>query len=425
MAHTSSGVVQQHFVKVSATRQRVMGVVFLIISISLFFLFALNITPEKITTFVMTPGGVSEGFMGDWVIPSQITLYLLAALGFLLGVLQTIRGFGKATNWVLGIVAAFFVFGFLTWSAAGGSLNLAGMLSNAVSRAVPLTLGALSGILCERSGVTNIAIEGMMLMGAFTGAVVGSLTHNAWFGLLAAILIGLIMGGFLAVLSIQYKVNQIISGTVINIFAAGFTTYMAQKFLNQYQNLNNPPLFLNVPIPGLAKIPLVGPIFFNANPFLYAMFVFLIVIQIALFSTRWGLRLRAVGEHPKAADTLGISVFKTRYMAVQLGGMMAGFAGAYFTLGGVGRFNESMTAGRGFIALAAMIFGNWMPFGALGAGLLFGFADSVATKLSILGSSIPPDFMGMLPYLTTMVVLAGVVGKSRAPAADGVPYEKE
>jgi len=184
-------------------------------------------------------------------------------------------------------------------------------------------------------------------------------------------------------------------------------------------------MFGRVPIPGLADIPLIGPIFFNTNLFVYAMFIFLIILQVALFSTRWGLRLRSVGEHPKAADTLGINVFKTRYMAVLLGGAMAGFAGGYFTLGSVGRFDEMMTAGRGFIGLAAMIFGNWTPLGSFGAGLLFGFADTLGSKLTILGSAIPPEFMAMLPYIVTMVILAGVVGRSQGPAADGVPYEKE
>jgi simple sugar transport system permease protein len=169
----------------------------------------------------------------------------------------------------------------------------------------------------------------------------------------------------------------------------------------------------------------IGPILFSNNMFVYAMFFFLVLIHVGLFKTRWGLRLRSVGEHPKAADTLGINVFRTRYMAVILGSMMAGFAGAYFTLGSVGRFDEVMTAGRGFIALAAMIFGNWTPFGSFGAGLLFGFADSLASKLAILGVKIPSEFLLMTPYIATMIVLAGVVGRAQMPAADGTPYEKE
>jgi simple sugar transport system permease protein len=353
---------------------------------------------------------------------------ILVILTTLLGIYQLVRGFGKATTWVLGLVALLFAFGFLVYAAAGRSLNLGGMLSNTVLLAVPITLGAFAGILCERSGIVNIAIEGMMLMGALVGAITGSVTQNLWLGLIAAVVSGMLLALVLGILSIKYKINQIISGTVINIFSTGFTSYISAKFLQptQYQSLfNNPPIFGRVPIPGLADIPLLGPILFNANLFVYAMFIFLIVLQVALFKTRWGLRLRSVGEHPKAADTLGINVFKTRYMAVMLGGMMAGFAGAYFTLGSVGRFDEVMTAGRGFIGLAAMIFGNWMPFGALGAGLLFGFTDTLGSKLSIMGSVIPPQFMSMLPYLTTMIVLAGVVGRGQAPAAEGVAYEKE
>jgi simple sugar transport system permease protein len=227
------------------------------------------------------------------------------------------------------------------------------------------------------------------------------------------------------ILSIKYKINQIVSGTVINIFSTGLTSFLSQKFLQVYQNLNEPPMFTRIPIPGLADIPLLGPLFFNTNIFVYAMFIFLIVLQVALFRTKWGLRMRAVGEHPKAADTLGIDVFKTRWMAVLLSGCMAGFAGGFYTLGSVGRFDEEMTAGKGFIGLAAMIFGNWTPIGSLGAGFLFGFADSLASKLSLLGSSIPPQIMAMMPYIATMIVLAGVVGKGHTPAADGEPYEKE
>jgi len=240
-----------------------------------------------------------------------------------------------------------------------------------------------------------------------------------------AVLSGALLGLVHGVLSIKYKTNQIISGTAINIFATGMTSYISAKFMQTNQALNNPGTFPPIEIPVLSSIPFFGPILFDNNIFVYAMFLFLFVIQIGLFYTRWGLRHRSVGEHPRAADTLGINVFRTRYVAVILGGMMAGFAGAYFTLGSVGRFDEVMTAGRGFISLAAMIFGNWMPFGAFGAGLLFGFADSLASKLAILGSKIPSQFLLMAPYIATMIVLAGVVGRGQMPAADGVPYEKE
>lgn len=412
----------------SPVRQRIIGALFLATALLIYLVFVRNLAPEKITTFGMTPGGITRGVMENWKIPSQTTEIILLVLIGLAGIYQLWRGFGKFTNWVLGLVMLMLAFGFITYAAAGRSLNLGGMLSNAVLLAVPITLGAFSGILCERSGIVNIAIEGMMLTGALVGAIVGSVTQSLWLGLAAAVVSGLLLALVLAVLSIKYKINQIISGTVINIFATGFTSYISAKFLQptHYQRLfNNSPIFGRWAIPGLADIPFVGPILFNTNIFVYAMFIFLIALQVALFSTRWGLRMRSVGEHPKAADTLGINVFRTRYIAVMLGGMMAGFGGAYFTLGSVGRFDEMMTAGRGFIGLAAMIFGNWMPFGALGAGLLFGFTDTLGSKLSILGSVVPPQFMSMLPYLTTMIVLAGIVGRGHAPAAEGTPYEKE
>jgi len=264
-----------------------------------------------------------------------------------------------------------------------------------------------------------------MLSGAMVAALVGSLTGSLWVGLVCAVLTGALLGLLHGVLSIKYMTNQIVSGTVINIFSTGITSFVSAKFLQVYQELNNPGIFPVIEIPLLVKIPVVGPILFANNMFVYFMFIFLVLIQVALFYTRWGLRLRSVGEHPKAADTLGINVFRTRYMAVILGGMMAGFAGGYFTLGSVGRFDGVMTAGRGFISLAAMIFGNWMPFGSFGAGLLFGFADSLASKLAILGVRIPSQFLLMAPYIATMIILAGVVGRGQMPAADGEPYKKE
>jgi len=412
--------------KVSLPRQRIMGIVFLVLGVLIYWLFVPAITSDMVTTFVMNPGGIDRGLVGDWVFKSLPVLTGLTIVSILAGLYQFIRGFGKATNWVLGIVVGFFVFSFLVWAAAGKSINFGGMLSGAILLSVPIILGGFSGILCERAGVVNIAIEGMMLMASMVAALVGSLTHNLLLGLLAGILSSMLLAWIHAVLSIKYKTNQIISGTVINILATGLTSYVSSKFMQVYQTqLNNPPIFPRIPIPVLADIPIIGPILFNTNIFVYLVFIILIVLQIALFKTRWGLRMRSVGEHPRAADSLGINVFRTRYMAVLLGGMVAGIGGSFFTLGSVGRFDEMMTAGKGFIGLAAMIFGNYTPLGVFGAGLLFGFADSISTKLSILGSMIPPQFLSMAPYIVTMIVLAGVVGRGDVPAADGEPYEKE
>jgi len=425
MSTASQAVTHRRIYEVSPTRKIVMGIIEILIGLLILVVFVRTVAPDFFTTFVMTPGGIDIGKAGDWIIPSRTTLIILAVLCLAIGVFQLIKGFGRATNGMVGLCGLFLIFGFLTWQAADRSINLAGMLNSAVLLAVPITLGAFSGILSERAGVVNIAIEGMMLMASMVGALVGSITQNAWVGLLGGILSAVLLALIHGVLSIKYKINQVISGTVINIFSAGMTAFLSQKFLQTNQALNRPSTFPRVPVPGLAHIPVVGPILFNTNMFVYMMFALLIILQVALFSTRWGLRHRAVGEHPKAADTLGINVIKTRYTAVVLSGIVAGIAGAFFTLGSVGRFDEGITAGKGFIGLAAMIFGNWNPIGSLGAGLLFGFADAIGSKLSLLGSKIPAQFMGMAPYLITMIVLAGFIGKGQAPAADGEPYEKE
>jgi simple sugar transport system permease protein len=425
MTTSTQAIHHERIFEVSPTRKLVMGIVEVLIAILILLVFVRSTKVDSLTTFVMTPGGITIGKMANWILPTRLTLLILTFLTLAIGAYQLIKGFGRLTNGMVGITALILIFSFLTWQAGGKSLNLAGMLSSAVLLSVPITLGAFSGILCERSGVVNIAIEGMMLMGSMVGALIGSITNSAWLGLLGAILSAVLLALLHAVLSIKYKINQIISGTVINIFSAGMTSFISQRFLQTDQSLNNPPMFTRIPIPGLASIPVIGPIFFNTNLFVYLMFILLLVIQVALFSTRWGLRLRSVGEHPKAADTLGINVFKTRYMAVILGGVVAGIGGAFFTLGSVGRFDAGMTAGKGFIGLAAMIFGNWTPVGAIGAGFLFGFADALGSKLSLLGSAIPPQFMAMAPYLITMIVLAAFIGKGQMPAADGEPYTKE
>jgi general nucleoside transport system permease protein len=423
MTTTTKQMNSSTFEFISPRRQRTMGIVFLLFAALIFGFFSRGLDSNLVSTYKMSPGG-SDVVVSDWVIQSSLWVNVLGGTCAVLGAYQLARGFKKWTNLVLGLVSAFFVFAFLTWATADQSLNLAGLINSSLIKAVPLTLGAMAGILCERSGVVNIAIEGMMLSGAFIATLVGSLT-NIWGGLLAAVLFGGILGLLHAVLSIKYKADQVISGTMINILSTGLTSFFSAKFLQKYQHLNDPGRFATWDIPGLSKIPFIGPIFFSNNMFVYAMFFFIVVLTVALYYTRWGLRLRAVGEHPKAADTLGIDVYKTRYVAVVLGGMMAGFGGAYFTLGSVGRFDEVMTAGRGFISLAAMIFGNFVPGGAFAAGTLFGFADALASKLAILRVPIPSEFLLMAPYLVTMIVLAGVVGRTQVPAADGVPYDKE
>ena len=407
-------------------RNRLYGAAFILIALAIYWLFVQGVNPKLVSSYGLNQGNVPAAErLPDWAIPSFTTAALLAVASAAIGAYQLARGFGRATSVMLGLVALFFVFSFLTWATRDQSINLAGMLKTMVERSVPLTLGALSGILCERAGVVNIAIEGMMLGGAMLASLVASVTHNLWLGILAGVLTGGLLALIHAVLSIRYKVDQIISGTVINIFATGMTSFISIKFLEVYQELNNAGVFPTVAIPLLSKIPLVGGILFNANIFTYGAYILLVVVHVGLFYTRWGLRVRAVGEHPRAADTLGINVFRTRYVNVVLGGLVAGFGGAYFTLGSVGRFDKLMTAGRGFIALAAMIFGKWTPFGSAGAALIFGFAESLQTKLAILQVPIPSEFLLMAPYIVTMIALAGLIGRAIPPAADGQPYEKD
>jgi ABC-type uncharacterized transport system permease subunit len=406
-------------------RQKIMGIIFLLIAAAIWLVFVRTTTPEMQTIFVMTPGG-SVSKMPDLSFNSLFALRLLGTLCAILGIYQVIKGFGKYTNIVLGIVGILLTTSFLAWGASGGSINVGGMLRVMILRSVPITLGAMAGILCERVGVVNIAIEGMMITGALVGAVFGSL-FGLWIGMLAAVISGGLTAIILGILSIKYKVNQVIAGTIINIFTIGLTSYIVTKILqvNEWQYLNQSGFFQPINLPILSKIPYLGPILFSHNIYIYFMYLLIILLTVVLFRTKWGLRLRSVGEHPKAADTLGINVFKTRYTVVILGGMMAGFAGSFFTLGSIGYFEQSMTAGRGFIGLAAMIFGKWTPVGAFGSGLLFGFAESLSTNLSILRFPIPAELLLMLPYILTMVILAGVVGRSQGPAAAGTPYEKE
>jgi simple sugar transport system permease protein len=274
--------------------------------------------------------------------------------------------------------------------------------------------------------VVNIGIEGMMLSGAFLSVVVASLTGSLFAGVLAGILAGMVLALLHAVLSIRYRVNQIISGTGIIILALGLTSYLQRAVLNPNPELNQPGSAISaVAIPVLWKIPVIGPVLFNQSPIIYLLFILLIATHVIMYYTRWGLRTRAVGEHPEAADTLGINVFRTRYVSVLISGSIAGLAGSYMSIGAAGRFNEGMTAGKGFLGLAAMIFGNWNPGGAFVGSLVFGFFDSWQDKLALLQVGIPTDLLGMAPYLATMVVLAGLVGRARMPAADGQPYEKQ
>ena len=358
------------------------------------------------------------------VVPSGWFTLVASLFVTFLGARVFVRGGGRAVTLALAMALVIFAMTFLVWATAGKAISLTGMLQATVVRAVPIALAALGGILCERVGVINIAIEGMLLAGAFSGALFGSLM-GGWAGIGFAILTGGGFGLLLAVLVVSYRVDQIIAGVTINLLVLGLTSYVSSQVFSEYRWLNNASPFRAFKIPYLGDIPLVGPVLFNQNLFVYGALVLVVISTYYLFHTRGGLRARAVGEHPRAADTLGIDVIRTRYRHIVVAGMIAGFGGAWFTLGAVGRFDDNMTFGRGFIGLAAMIFGRWHPLGALAAALVFGFADSLQQKLSILNTPIPSEFLSMAPYIVTIIVVAGLVGQARAPAAIGRPYIRD
>jgi len=412
--------------RVAAGNGRALGIFFLLVAGAVAWLFGYNVPGQSQAHFVLNLASAHAIQIPDLVVPVRATAFGLAAVCACLGTIQVVRGFGRWAYVVLALVIGSFLFAFLAWAARDSSLSLVGMLQGTLVRATPLTLGAFSGMLCERAGVINVAIEGQMLVGAFSAAMVASATGSAALGILAGMLCGGVIAVVLAVFAIRYQVDQVIVGIVLDLFCLGLTGFLYDRLMVPFQStLNSAAVVPTLAIPGFSAIPVLGPILFDQNVFVYLMFVLLFVIQVALFHTRWGLRVRAVGEHPRAADTAGINVARTRYVNVIIGGLVAGLAGSFFTLGAVGQFTKNMTSGRGFISLAAMITGRWSPIGGLGASLLFGFADALQNFLSVLNVPISSYFLLMVPYIATILVVAGVVGRSRAPAADGKPYIKQ
>lgn len=333
-----------------------------------------------------------------------------------------------APRWLPVTFIVLFVAAFLIWVVGGArtpSISLAGLIAGSVTLAVPLVFGSLSGVLCERVGVVNIAIEGQLLGGAFTAAMVASMTRNPFVGLLAAAVAGAVVSMVLALFSIKYLVNQIIVGVVLNVLVSGLTGFLFSTVMQADKaTFNSPGRLPIIDIPVLSSIPVLGPILFKQSVVGYLMYIAVIVVWIGLFKTKWGLRVRAVGEHPQAADTMGIKVNATRFWNVTLGGAIAGIGGSFFTLVAIDSFTKEISGGRGFIALAALIFGRWNPIGAFFAALLFGFADNLQSIVTIIGTPVPSQFMAMLPYLVTVLAVAGLVGRSRPPAASGIPYVK-
>ncbi len=409
-------------------RQIKLVVVFALVTVSLLF-FALAIKDPQVA-YVL-----GEGITADdpgTVINGGVIVWFAFGLSLVALVLAALN---KVPKGVLGVVVFLlvgvsFFSGLVIWSYADQDLARPLVITNplpgTIRLATPLVFGALAGCLCERSGVINIAIEGQFLLGAFFASVASSLAFSAEMGLVGGILAGVAMAALLAVFAIRYRVNQIVLGVVLIALATGLTSFLLSQIpddpkIKSY--LNEPLILPRIEIPGLSQIPILGPTFFNQTLLVYLMYVSVAFVTFVLFETKWGLRVRSVGEHPTAADTVGIKVNRMRWQAVLLGGVFAGLGGAYFTVGSTGSFDEGASAGNGFIALAAVIMGRWHPIWASMAALFFGFMWTLQSQLSFL-DKVPGEFLRASPYLATIIAVAGFVGRVRPPAADGEPYVK-
>ncbi|MDY5585052.1 MAG: ABC transporter permease [Arcanobacterium sp.] len=373
----------------------------------------------------------------DFSLPGSTTLFILAAAmlvltawSFYSNVFQAQSGnLNKRINTLSAVFAGLIViFGLMVFSGAGSSsaVTLTSVLISTVAISTPLIFGSLSGVICERVGVVNIAIEGQLLIGAFAGVMAASYFKTPLLGLIAAPIAGAFIGSLLALFSVRYGVDQIVVGVVLNVLALGLTAFFAGTVMSANQELFNTNQYSLHPIkiPVLADIPIIGPVLFNQTILVYIMYVVVAVLTVYLFNSRWGLRMRACGEHPKAADTVGINVNRTRIRNTILGGSLAGLGGAFFTIGSGLTFTSNMSAGNGYIALAAMILGKWHPIGALFAAIMFGFAKAFALLMPSLTTAIPSQLVNMIPYIVTIIAVAGFVGKSRPPAAENIPYLK-
>ncbi len=368
-------------------------------------------------------GPVWEVPAGRGALICVILLFVIAAAVWWLTSQRITMG-----KWLPILFGVVWVLAFLLWVGAGQSSGIivTDLMRGAIFLAVPLIFGSMAGAVCEHSGVINVAIEADLLFGAFLAALVGAVTQNAWIGLIAAPVAGALVGCLLALFAVRYWVDHIIVGVVLNVLVLGLTNYLfdipaVETILNSAGTVAIP----RWPIPILSDIPLIGPVLFNATILQYAMYVMVFLLQFMLFHSRWGLRMRACGEHPQAADTVGIKVNRTRIRNAILGSAIAGLGGAALTIASDGvanAFIKNISSGKGYIALAAMILGKWNPVGAALACLLFGFATNAQSALGLVNTSVPTEFMGMAPYVVTVIAVAGVVGRVRAPAMEGTAY---
>ena len=364
-----------------------------------------------------------------FIVNSMFFCTIVGAVLLMIGLLSvalSIRG-TRTPVWLIAIYSLGAMMALLGWLAteATQGVQMIFILSNTLVLAIPLIFGGMAGIMSERVGVVNIAIEGQLLTGAFVSAIVGSMTKNLYVGLIAAMIAAALLSTVLASLAIKYLVEQIIIGVLLNVLVIGVTNFLYSAWVDDDSiNLNFPGTFEKLPIPLLSEIPVLGQVLFNNRITVYLMFILVPLLWYVLFRTKLGLRARAVGEHPLAADTVGINVAKTRFWWVTIGGAVAGLGGAALTIGNVGSFGREMSAGLGFIALAVVILGRWQPIYVTLGALLFGFTIILKVWANQVSPGIPVDFITMVPYLVTLVAVAGFAGRVKPPAASGQPYVK-
>ena len=416
------------------TRRRIIAAVLLLLGIFIL-LEGARIDPDLVTTLTFESTSLGETpTVGKLPLQTNAWLVVVGALFIVSGGMNLVEltgRNGRVSLALLAVCGSLFIPTIIIAAAAGNETNATTIVAESLRLATPLAIGAFAGIWCERAGVVNIAIEGMMLFAACFGFVTLFFLRGTDLPLetaqLLAVGIAVVSGGVIALLhgwlSITFRTDQIVSGTVINILAVGVTSFVRREYLLSTEA--GAAKLGNISLPILSDIPVIGDAIFTNQPIFFLMFVMLAFTHVVMFHTRWGLRTRAVGEHPHAADTLGIHVNRTRWINVAVSGMIAGLAGAWFSLEATGSFNDGMTRGAGFIALAAMIFGKWTPLGAFGAALLFGFSDSLGIRLQMVGVGFPVQFLQMVPYAVTLVVLAGFIGRASPPKAIGTPYVKE
>lgn len=401
-------------------------IVLAVLSLVAFVFFGLLGDPGEVS-FVWSDDGDAIR-LDDTTVVSQVFCLITAGLALAATAYAVWLAWSRkpVALWISILVGFLFLAGLLAWVGADGRVPVVFLLTGAIALSSAVVYGSLAGVIGERVGVANIAIEGQLLAGAFVSAVVASVTDNLLLGILAAMVGGALVSLVLASFSIKYLVDQIVVGVVLNALVIGLTNFFYSAALSENsQTLNFPGTLPFLPIPLLSSIPVIGPVFFDQRITTYIMFILVPLVWFVLFKTRIGLRIRAIGEHPLAADTVGLNVNRTRFWTVTVAGMIAGLGGAALTLGSVGAFVREMSAGQGFIALAAVILGRWNPWLAALAALLFGFSRNFRIWAGQAGSTIPPDLIAMTPYLVTLIAVAVLVGRAVGPAAVAKPYVKQ